>query len=125
MADLAPVITLDGPGGSGKGTVSRLLAQRLGWHYLDSGALYRVVALAALRAGIDLDDGPRLGRLATELDVAFPTGADEDAVLLDGEDVTRAIRTEATGAAASRVAVQAAVRAALLQRQRDFAPIPA
>lgn len=124
MAEAAPVITVDGPGGSGKGTVSRLLAQRLGWHYLDSGALYRVVALAALRLGLDLDDGPALGRLAGELDVAFPTGAEKDNVLLDGDDVTHAIRTEAAGAAASRVAVQESVRSALLQRQRDFREYP-
>lgn len=123
MADATPVITVDGPGGSGKGTVSRLLAQRLGWHYLDSGALYRVLAYAAARNDVGLGDAAGLSRLAADLEVRFP-GADDDAVLLDGEDVSGAIRTESCGAAASAVAAQPAVRAALLGRQRGFRQPP-
>lgn len=120
-----PVIALDGPGGSGKGTIAALLANRLGWHLLDSGALYRVLAQAALRHALALDDGPALTELARSLDVRFVVRpGDEQQVLLEGEDVTRVIRTEAAGAGASRVAALPAVRAALLQRQRDFRQAP-
>ena len=115
-----PVIAIDGPAASGKGTVAARVARALGFHLLDSGALYRLVGLAALRAGIGLDDAAGLGRLATGLDVRFEPGR----VLLDGEDVTLAIREEAVSAAASRVAVYPAVRAALVDRQRAFRQPP-
>jgi len=117
----APVICVDGPSGSGKGTVCRLLMQELGWHLLDSGALYRLVAVAAARAGVALDDEPALARLAVGLDVQFDaTAAGAEKILLEGEDVTREVRQEHTGEAASRVAALPQVREALLARQRDF-----
>lgn len=126
MASTAPVITVDGPGGAGKGTVTQMLARRLGWHLLDSGALYRLTALAAMRQGISLDDEKRVAAAAAGLDAAFePTDPGEPVrVLLAGEDVTREIRTEACGDAASRVAAMQPVRDALLQRQRDFQQPP-
>ncbi len=110
------VIAVDGPAASGKGTVAAAVAQALGFHYLDSGALYRLVALKALGTGTALDDGPALARLAAALDVRF--GA--DGVSLDGADATAAIREEAVSAGASRVAVHADVRRALIDRQRAF-----
>jgi cytidylate kinase len=116
-----PVITVDGPSGSGKGTVSQRLAAALGFHFLDSGALYRLLALAALRRGLDLQDQSALADLARGLDVAFPTGGD---LLLDGESVGEALRTEECGNAASQVAALSAVRAALLDRQRAFRRAP-
>ncbi|MFC4258799.1 (d)CMP kinase [Marinobacter lacisalsi] len=121
-----PVVTVDGPGGSGKGTITQMLARRLGWHLLDSGALYRLTALAARRKGVALDDEAALVNVAGGLDVTFePTPAGEPVrVILDGEDVTGDIRTEQTGDGASRVAVIQAVRDALLQRQRDFRKAP-
>ncbi len=113
-----PVITIDGPSGSGKGTLGRALARELGWHFLDSGALYRLVALAALDRGIPLDDEPALANLARELDVHFDV--DSDAVWLDGKPVGERLRTEEVGNAASKVAALPAVREALLDRQRAF-----
>jgi cytidylate kinase len=123
MAASAPIVTVDGPSGSGKGTISRALATRLRWHLLDSGALYRLVALAAARRG-NPEDPAELARLAREMDVSFGSAAVAEQVLLDGEDVTEALRTEGVGAAASRVASVPAVREALLQRQRDFVRPP-
>ncbi|MCW8919264.1 MAG: (d)CMP kinase [Gammaproteobacteria bacterium] len=120
-----PVITVDGPSGVGKGTISHLLAQHFGWHFLDSGALYRLTALAAQRHGVDLADEAALVVVAAGLDVAFlPDEAGEVKVVLENQDVSREIRSEVAGNNASRVAVLPAVRAALLQRQRDFARPP-
>jgi CMP/dCMP kinase len=120
-----PVMTIDGPSGSGKGTISRAAARALGWSLLDSGALYRLVALAGLRAKISLDDGPALARLAQGLDLRFGSdSALEEVVWLDGKEVTAAIRTESAGNDASKVAAFPGVRAALLERQRRFAVPP-
>ena len=119
-----PVITIDGPSGSGKGTVSRSVARALGFSLLDSGALYRLVALAGRKAGIPLDDAKALGQLAGRFNIRFGSESGEEAVWLDGEEVTRAIRTEAAGNDASKVAALVPVRAALLERQRGFAVPP-
>ncbi len=114
------VITIDGPSGTGKGTIADLLSQHLGWHCLDSGALYRVLGLAAERLGVALDEPQAVAAVAVDLPVTFVSGR----VLLDGEDVSDAIRTEQAGMAASRVAVHPPVRAALLEWQRDMARLP-
>jgi cytidylate kinase len=120
-----PVIAIDGPSGSGKGTISRAVANALQWHLLDSGALYRLVALAARRTGVALDDAPALARLATLADIRFGSGpSGEERVWLDRTEVTGDIRTEAAGGDASKVAAIPAVRAALLARQRAFAVPP-
>jgi cytidylate kinase len=121
----APVVTIDGPSGSGKGTVSRLLARRTGWHLLDSGALYRLVALAGGVAGLAPDDMTGHAGLAERMQVLFEADADgEERIMLDGREVSAALRTEIAGAGASRVAAWPAVRAALLERQRSFASPP-
>lgn len=121
----APVIAVDGPSGSGKGAISRALAVRLGWHFLDSGSLYRLLAWAALRDGLVLDDGAALVALAARLsdthELPHPESA---AVMLDGVDVSADLRTEAAGEAASRVAVLPAVRTALLDWQRRYRQSP-
>ncbi|NLY59206.1 MAG: (d)CMP kinase [Gammaproteobacteria bacterium] len=121
-----PVITIDGPGGSGKGTLAGMLAARLGWHLLDSGALYRLLALAAHNHGADLTNEEMLTGLAAHLDVQFiaAEGDQEQRTVLEGEDVSRAIRTETIGAGASRVAALPAVRQALLARQQAFREMP-
>ena len=120
-----PVIAIDGPSGSGKGTIARWVARQLGWHLLDSGALYRLVALAGLRDGLPAFDVAGHARLAASLDVQF--GMDdrgEEEILLASQDVTLELRAEATGEAASRVAAWQEVRSALLGRQRAFARPP-
>ena len=120
-----PVLTIDGPSGSGKGTVSRAVAKVLGWGLLDSGALYRLVALAGRHCAISLDDAAGLARVAQQFDIRFgANAAGEEVVWLAGEDVTHAVRTEAAGNDASKVAALPAVRAALLERQRRFAVPP-
>jgi cytidylate kinase len=120
MSDDAPVIAIDGPSASGKGTVSARVAVVLGFHYLDSGAIYRLAALAATRRGVDLADAAAVTQVAAALDCAFVEGV----VLLDGDDATEAIRAEAIGEGASRIAALPTVREALLQRQRAFRRAP-
>ncbi len=122
QALLMPVITVDGPSGSGKGTVCRLLADKLGWDVLDSGAIYRVLSLAALHHQIALDNEEALVPLAANLDVQFLVDSQTNAgkVILEGEDVSTTIRNEEVGAAASKVAALPRVREALLRRQRAF-----
>jgi cytidylate kinase len=122
----APVIAIDGPSGSGKGTLCQTLARHLGWHLLDSGALYRLVGMAADKHGCAFDDEAAIAKLAANLDVEFVAGesGEPTRVLLEGEDVSGNLRTEITGMLASKVAVLPAVRSALLGRQRDFAKAP-
>ncbi|HWW20881.1 MAG TPA: (d)CMP kinase [Steroidobacteraceae bacterium] len=120
-----PVVAIDGPSGSGKGTVSRMIARRTGWHLLDSGALYRLVGLAGVLAGLNPDDVDGHARLARDMDVRF--GADDEdreRIELNGSEVSASVRSEAAGAGASRVAAWAPVREALLDRQRAFAQGP-
>jgi len=120
-----PIVTIDGPSGSGKGTVSRAVAQRVGWHLLDSGALYRLVALAGAAAGVPESDVQRHAALAAHMDVVFDAAADgSERIRLDGRDVTADVRSETAGRGASRVAAWPAVRRALLARQRAFARPP-
>jgi CMP/dCMP kinase len=120
-----PIVTVDGPSGSGKGTISRAVAVQVGWHLLDSGALYRLVALAGLKHGLKPDDVEGHARLAASMDVRFDVGSDgEERVILAGEEVTGQIRSEEAGQGASRVAAWPGVRSALLQRQRAFAQPP-
>ncbi|WP_417781305.1 (d)CMP kinase [Stutzerimonas xanthomarina] len=126
MISQVPVITIDGPSGSGKGTVAALLAAKLGWNFLDSGALYRLLAFAARNHGVDLTNEEALKLLAAHLDVQF--GADINGhgmqIILEGEEVTQAIRNEQVGAGASQVAALPVVREALLQRQKAFREPP-
>lgn len=122
---LEPVITIDGASGTGKGTISQLLAMRLGWHFLDSGALYRVLALAAQKHRVSFDNEAALQVLAEHLDVQFISGSGVTSrIILEGEDVTDAIRTEEIGGGASIVGALPAVRAALLSRQQAFRESP-
>lgn len=119
-----PVITIDGPSGSGKGTIAQLLAKDLGWHYLDSGAIYRVLAQAAIKHNIDFSDEQKLAEMAQKLDLVFSVEKDELLVILEGVDVSTLIRSEQAGNAASKVAALPLVRAALLDRQRAFCQSP-
>ena len=124
MSDI-PVITVDGPSGAGKGTISHMLAEVLGWHLLDSGALYRVTGQACLIEGVSWDDHPGVTEIARQLDVSFSAAANgEIMVSYKGTDVSRTIRTEEGGRGASTVAAIPAVRDALLQRQREFRQLP-
>ena len=120
MSAPAPVIAIDGPAGAGKGTAAVLVAERLGWRLLDSGALYRIVALAALRRGADLAQGQALAAIVGDLAIAFPAGR----VMVDGADETLAIRASEVDAAASKVSALPPVRAALLDLQRSFRAPP-
>ncbi|MCL4525810.1 MAG: (d)CMP kinase [Gammaproteobacteria bacterium] len=122
--NIVPVVTLDGPGGVGKGTLGRLLAHDLGWHLLDSGAIYRALALAAQRAGLHADEEAALSDLARALPLSFRGAADQTHVLLGGEVVDAEIRSPEISALTSKIAALPAVRAALLQRQRDFRQAP-
>lgn len=124
VPNAAPVITIDGPSGTGKGTLARLIKAWLGWHLLDSGALYRVTAHFALDQGVALDDADAVALLAAQLPVVFVEGQDDTRVLLDGSDVTDLIRSEVAGARASQVAALGPVRAALLERQHAFRQMP-
>ncbi|HCI02077.1 MAG TPA: (d)CMP kinase [Oceanospirillaceae bacterium] len=121
---LPPVIAIDGPSGSGKGALCKRLAQRMGYHLLDSGALYRLVALAAEHHGVSMENERALADIAAHLDVQFLPSDETDKVLLEGEDVSLAIRAEAVGMNASRVASLTLVRRALESRQRAFAEAP-
>jgi CMP/dCMP kinase len=123
-APSVPVVTIDGPSSSGKGTISRLVAARVGWNLLDSGALYRLVAIGGVIRNLDLDDVESHVAIARTMKVDFGSASGEELVRLDGQDVTLRIRTEQAGAGASRVAAWPAVRAALMDRQRSFASPP-
>ena len=120
VANDAPVIAIDGPAASGKGTIAWQVAQALGYHYLDSGSLYRLIALRAIERSVASDDGPALAELAVDLDVSFREGR----AMLDGRDVAEALRTEEVSSAASRIAVHAPLRRALMARQRAFRKAP-
>ena len=120
MSSAVPVLTIDGPSGAGKGTVSRLAAARLGWHYLDSGALYRAVGVAASWADLDLSDPAALVRCTFDTAVEFREGADGLRVLVNGTDATGELRLATTGTLASAIAAIPEVRAALKERQRAF-----
>lgn len=122
--DLPVVITIDGPSGAGKGTLSQMLASYTGYHLLDSGALYRLVALAALNSDVDLNNEQLVAQIASTLDVVFKVSGNKTTILLVGRDVTSAIRQESVSMAASQIAAYPAVRAALLERQREFAVLP-
>lgn len=120
----SPVLTIDGPSGSGKGTIAQMLAREFGWHYLDSGAIYRVLAYATLKHNIDLSEEANIVKMAEQLELRFQLEDTGLKVLLEGEEVSEHIRSEKAGNAASKVAVIPAVRTALLQRQRDFCQPP-
>ena len=119
-----PILTIDGPSGSGKGTISRAVARHAGWHLLDSGALYRLVALSGLEHKLERDDVAGHAGVAAAMDVRFGTDPQAESVLLQGREVSHTIRSEQMGQEASRVAAWPAVRTALLGRQRAFAEPP-
>lgn len=123
MSEQVPVLTIDGPSGAGKGTVSRLIARRLGWHFLDSGAIYRALAWAVQTRGVALEDEAAVARVAHEMELEFRCD-DRVQVLVDGQDVTDSLYTEECGRVASRIAAYPQVRQALLQKQRDFRRLP-
>ena len=121
----APVIAIDGPSGVGKGTIARAVARRRGWHFLDSGSLYRILALAACKAGVSDQDEAAVAALAPKLDIKFDLQDDDnESIIVDGEQLAPTVRAEATGALASVIAVYPKVRAALLERQRAFRQPP-
>lgn len=126
MASQLPVIAIDGPSGVGKGTVSRAVAKQLGWHYLDSGAIYRCLAKAATEKDIALDDERGLVQLAKEMDLSFglEDNSSEPLIMLNGNDVSDSLGTEECGSCASKIAVLKGVRAALLEKQQSFAQKP-
>ncbi len=124
MNPLAPVLTIDGPSGAGKGTISRIIARRLGWHYLDSGALYRAVGVAASWADIDTSDASALVRCTFDTHVQFVEQGDAMRVMVNGTHATDELRLETTGALASAIAAIPEVRAALKERQRAFRELP-
>ncbi|WP_372486145.1 (d)CMP kinase [Stenotrophomonas sepilia] len=124
MNPLAPVLTIDGPSGAGKGTISRIIARRMDWHYLDSGALYRAVGVAASWADIDTSDASALVRCTFDTHVQFVEQGDAMRVMVNGTDATDELRLETTGALASAIAAIPEVRAALKERQRAFRELP-
>lgn len=121
---MIPVVCIDGPGGAGKGTIAKAVAQALGYHILDSGAIYRVMALAAIKHNLNKSQLDELVTLASNLDVVFNFTQDLSEILLEGEDVSEKLREEVTAAKASELAVIPEIRAALLQRQKDFVQMP-
>lgn len=123
MSTNIPVLTIDGPSGAGKGTAARAVARKLGWHFLDSGAIYRSLAVAVLRAGTPLDDVEAIAAVAEGLDLCFTAG-DPPQVLLDGVDIAGEITTETCGNTASRIAAYGPVRKALLAKQKEFRQAP-
>ena len=125
MQESVPVITIDGPSGAGKGTASRLVAEQLGWELLDSGAIYRVLAVATQHHGVSVEEEEPLIPIASHLDVQFDVSSDQDVkVILEGEDVTKTIRQEEVGELASKIAAFPRIREALLRRQRAFRTLP-
>ncbi|WP_036267800.1 (d)CMP kinase [Methylocaldum szegediense] len=119
MTMKVPVITIDGPSGAGKGTVSRALAKKLGWHFLDSGAIYRSLALAVTQAAVDPNDIDAVVKIAPSMELEFETN-DPPRILLNGREITDQIQSEECGSTASKIAAYGPVRQALLQKQRDF-----
>lgn len=123
MSESAPVLTIDGPSGSGKGTLSRAVARELGWHFLDSGAIYRALAILVLRTGTSYDNEEQIAALGRGMDLSF-TADDPPQILLDGENIADEVGKETTGNAASRIAQMPLVRRALLDKQLSFRRAP-